>query len=239
MTQVYSRRFFEEQQGTSASSASRAVAELLKWISPASVVDVGCGVGTWLAEFERQGVHDILGMDGDYVKREMLVIDPACFEARDLGEPIEAPRTFDLAVSLEVGEHLAERRAEGFVADLCRLAPLVLFSAAVPGQGGTHHVNEQWQSYWADRFRGRGFEPIDVLRGALWDSPDVEFWYAQNTILYASSRGMEAHAGLAGFRRCEAVPLLDVVHPRLFAAASRVDALGSAKRRVKNWLGRD
>jgi len=222
----YSANFYRAQVMASAKSAAHTVPELLKWISPRSVVDIGCGTGTWLREFQNCGVRDVLGIDGDYVDRGLLAIDPAHFRPQDLTQRMTMGRRFDVAVSLEVAEHLPTERGSSFVEDLCLLAPLVLFSAAIPGQGGTNHVNEQWQSYWAALFDQRGYQAMDVLRQPLWHDPEVEFWYSQNMILYASEDALKANAALAAKGRGK---LLDIVHPRLFAATSN-------RRPSASWL---
>src|SRR5262249_48549974 len=113
---------------------------------PASVVDVGCLFGGWAAVASELGVGEVLGIDGGYVDRSRV---PAPFLPHAPPQPLLIDRRFDLAISLEVAHYLPERRAAGFVADLCRLAPAVLFSAAIPHQGGYGHVNEQWPAYWA------------------------------------------------------------------------------------------
>lgn len=230
----YSAEFYRTQANGSARSAARAIPELLKWISPRSVVDVGCGVGTWLREFQSHGVEDILGIDGDYVDRALLAIDPAHFKVQELSGRVSIERAFDLAISLEVGEHLPAHRALSFVEDLCRLAPLVAFSAAIPGQGGTHHVNEQWQSYWAALFERCGYQALDVLRPALWKDAEVEFWYAQNMLLYASREALRTNSALAAMGVCA---LLDIVHPSLFAAVSAQPAIPPRMKKLLRLAG--
>src|SRR5262245_3511460 len=106
------------------------------------------------------------------------------FRETDLSRPFALPRTFDLAVSLEVAEHLPAAAATGFVQSLAKLAPAVLFSAAVPHQGGWQHVNEQWPQYWADLFARDRFFAVDCLRERFWTVADVRWWYAQNMILF-------------------------------------------------------
>src|SRR5690606_16087480 len=119
---------------------------VFKEVRPKSVVDVGCGLGTFLRAFKDLGVKDVYGLDGPWVRRDLLYkyIEEGEFEEADLEKPIEVTRRFDLAISLEVAEHLSEARADGFVADLGKLSDNILFSAAIPGQGGDHHINEQW-----------------------------------------------------------------------------------------------
>jgi len=158
---VYSREFFAGQVGGSASSAAIVVPLVLSLLPVTSVVDVGCGVGSWAAEFLADGVPDVWGIDGDYVDRSQLRIPPDRFVARDLTKPLQVDRTFDLALCLEVAEHLPESRASGLVVDLTSLSPCVLFSAAVPGPVGgvgTGHINEQYLPYWIDLFKGSSGE---------------------------------------------------------------------------------
>jgi hypothetical protein len=179
---------------------------------PRSAIDVGCLFGAWAAECRRLGVGEVVAVDGAYVAVNDLVIPGDAFLARDLSRPLRLERKFDLAISLEVGHYLPESRARGFVADLCALAPLVLFSAAIPHQGGIGHVNEQWPGWWAERFADCGYTPVDCVRDAVWDDPRVGTWYAQNILLFvtASAQG-PALARHPGFGRCPAR-----VHPTVY-----------------------
>jgi SAM-dependent methyltransferase len=168
---------------TSARTILPFVVDLIR---PSSVVDVGCGIGTWLQVCRELDVDEIFGVDGDYVDPALLCVPAEHFLARDLTQPLRLDRKFDVALSLEVGEHLPASRAESFVSDLCQLAPAVLFSAAIPHQGGLRHINEQWPQYWADKFRTHGYRPIDCIRDRVWDDDRVAPWYAQNAVLYVS-----------------------------------------------------
>jgi SAM-dependent methyltransferase len=191
MSQPYSETFFSDQQSASRRSASRVVPIVVDLVRPASVIDVGCGVGTWLAEFMQAGVQDVQGIDGEYVNRDMLHISKDAFRAHDLTKPLALDRRFALAVSLEVAEHLPPDCAEQFVADLVHLAPAVLFSAAVPGQGGTSHLNERWQDFWAGLFEQHRYVRIDCVRPVIWYDDAVEAYYAQNALLYVSPDKVE------------------------------------------------
>jgi hypothetical protein len=122
---------------------------------PRSAIDVGCLFGAWAAECRRLGVDEVVAVDGGYVSVSDLLIPGDAFLAHDLNQPLRLERKFDLAISLEVAHYLPESRAGGFVADLCELAPMVLFSAAIPHQGGIGHVSEQWPG-WAERFAEHG-----------------------------------------------------------------------------------
>jgi SAM-dependent methyltransferase len=202
----YDDAFFREQLDSSRRSAACVVPIVLSLVPAGSVVDVGCGVGAWAARFLEHGLNDVVGMDGDYVNRQLLQIPPACFHPCDLRQPIRADRRFDLAVCLEVAEHLPEIRAAGLVEDLTRLAPVILFSAALPGQGGTDHINEQYLSYWVDLFAGNGFVLLDVIRPKIWQDTNCAWVYRQNTVLFAE----KAHPVAA---RLHVASGVDYVHP--------------------------
>lgn len=209
---MYSHDFFEGHQGPSSASAEAVVPLVMDWVAPASVVDVGCGRGAWLAAFVRHGVTDILGIDGDYVDRASLSIPPDAFRAADLTRPLNVGRAFDLAVSLEVAEHLPASSAEVFIATLAELAPVVLFSAASPYQGGTHHVNERWPAYWAERFGRHGYRALDILRPRIWGRPEVASWYQQNAVVYARPEALAAHPKLSAARVYDGPPI-GCLHP--------------------------
>lgn len=197
----YAGGYYDTLDATSLASARKVVPRVMELVRPARVVDVGCGRGGWLRVFLEHGTAEVLGIDGDWVDPAGLHIPADRFRRWDLRRPLEIDGTFDLAVSLEVAEHLPPEQADGFVAALCRLAPAVLFSAAIPHQGGVGHVNEQWPEYWAERFARHGYQPVDVLRRELWDDPEVAWWYAQNLLLFSRE------AGAAG-------PVPRLVHPR-------------------------
>jgi SAM-dependent methyltransferase len=212
----YDREFFERLDAGARRSARVIVPLVLGLVPARSVVDVGCGQGTWLSVFRESRVDDFLGIDGTYVDRDRLRIPSERFEARDLAQPFALQRTFDLAVSLEVAEHLPAESADAFIASLTRLAPVVLFSAAAPHQGGQHHVNEQWPDYWAACFAAHSFVPVDCLRRAVWQNPDVEWWYAQNSFLYVRRDRLEVDAALRRQAESAGPDALPLVHPRRY-----------------------
>jgi SAM-dependent methyltransferase len=152
-----------------------------------SVLDVGCGRGVWLDEWNRRGVADIAGVDGDYVDDATLAIPAHKFLRLDLSQPFDLNRRFGLVQSLEVGEHISAERADAFVANLARHGDVILFSAAVPGQGGEFHVNEQPYEYWRDKFASHGFRTFDWLRPRIRRQTVIEPWYRYNMFLFARS----------------------------------------------------
>jgi SAM-dependent methyltransferase len=206
----YTEQWFQRRQAGARRSADIIVPLLLDATGATSVIDVGCGTGSWLATVRERGVTDILGIDGDYVDRDALEFPQPHFLPADLAEPLALDRTFDLAISVEVAEHLPEQAAHIFIASLTRLAPVVAFSAAIPAQGGTGHINLQWQNYWAARFAEQGYVPVDYIRPRVWRDPRVQYFYAQNLIVYVRE------AALPGYLEFdEAAGPLDIVHPRM------------------------
>lgn len=210
-TRLYDTSFYAAQSNESLRSAQQVAPLVLELLEVHSVVDVGGGVGPWVRAFLDAGVERGLCIDGDYVDRDSLLIAQDRFLARDLTQPLGVEERFDLAISVEVAEHLPPSSSAGFVRQLVGLAPVVLFSAAIPLQGGVEHQNERWQSYWHGLFEREGYRALDVVRPQIWNDPDVTPFYAQNALLYA---GPDAQ-----FRKEPVPPAgwpLDLVNPRFF-----------------------
>ena len=60
----YDVDFYREWEPITRASAAAIVPVIVELVSPRSVIDVGWGAGLWLAEFERAGVVDLMGIDG-------------------------------------------------------------------------------------------------------------------------------------------------------------------------------
>ena len=225
----YGVRFYEGQRAASADAARSMIPHLLALYPVSAVVDVGCGVGTWLAEFQRHGVREILGIDGDWVLRAEPDIAQHCIVTMDLTAPQKVNRRFDLAVSLEVAEHLPSSAADRFVAYLVSLAPVVLFSAAIPLQGGTDHLNEQWPAYWAERFAAHSYQCFDVLRPILWEQSGIAYYYIQNSFLYVAPDAdpvlQSRLSELPTYTPPDSLPP-SFVHPRKFLEAAGLTNIG-------------
>ncbi len=221
----YHASFYSYMEDEAEASAGPVADLLLGWFDVDSVIDVGCGTGAWLAAFADRGVGDVLGVDQEAVPTASLRIPPERFTTVDLTDPPDVGRRFDLALCLEVGEHLPAETAAGLVRSLTSLAPIVVFSAAVPGQGGAGHVNEQWPAFWAERFEAEGYVCFDVLRRRLWDDERLAPFYRQNLLLYVD-RAAVAVVPEEVRATSLPVPPLALVHPGTFdlvrtAAASR------------------
>ena len=181
----YNDSFYGYQMEGSLLSAKEMVPMIYDVFKPKSVIDIGCGVGGWLRAFkEICKIDDIRGVDGDYVKTDKLKIPGENFTSYDLTKYYDAGRQFDLAMSLEVGEHLPDAAANDFVKTLVSASRKVLFSAALPGQGGTFHINEQFPEYWAAKFASHGYLAIDYFRKKIWNNEKIEWWYRQNMLLF-------------------------------------------------------
>lgn len=216
------RAFFLEQIDGTARSARIVVPLVMRLVRDVrSVVDVGCGTGVWLASFKEAGVPRVLGLDYDWAAEQgQLEIEPDEFRAANLERDIELAESFDLCLCLEVAQHLTHRAAAVIVQNICSLSDVVLFSAAIPGQGGCHHVNERWPSYWADLFGSAGYEVLDPIRGRIWNDARVEWRYRQNAVLFANKAGLPRLA-FSSATTVETRPL-DFVHPACFEQYRRL-----------------
>jgi SAM-dependent methyltransferase len=176
--------YSEADYDATALEAARLVLPfLVNRYHPASIIDVGCGQGEWLAEAKRLGVSDVTGIDGPHV--EKLAISPEEFVVADLREQFPRfSRFFGMALCLEVAEHLPVELAEDFVGYLKGLSKTIIFSAAIPGQGGVGHVNCQWQVWWAEKFARRGYRALDWLRREIWSDSRIQPFYRQNIIVF-------------------------------------------------------
>jgi SAM-dependent methyltransferase len=219
LSEPYTTSFFARLRKGATRSAEVIVPLVLQLLPVRNVVDVGCGDGSWLMVFQKHGVREVLGIDGEYIDRNHLQIPHECFLARDLTKSFALDPVFDLAISLEVAEHLPTECAPAFVESLTKLAPVVLFSAAIPFQGGDHHVNEQWPDKWATLFREHSYLPIDCIRKRVWANEAVEWWYAQNTLLFVQANFVENNTVLKAEFEKTIPEQLCLVHPRQYRHA--------------------
>ena len=213
--QPYPEGFYKDRDSATRESVNEIIRLLLELFRPASVIDLGCGVGTWLAVFQELGIRDVCGVDGEWLDPSSLRIPKDKFISVDLSRPFRVEKKFDLAVSLEVAEHLLPESVASLVDSLCSLAPVVLFSSAIPGQGGINHLNEQWQDYWAKQFSQKGFAAIDCIRRQTWHNEKVLFWYAQNILLFVQNDFLAGHPELKEAADRTDMSQLSIVHPKM------------------------
>ncbi|EKU99191.1 hypothetical protein Lepto7375DRAFT_1209 [Leptolyngbya sp. PCC 7375] len=216
MTNAYDQDFFSALQKGAKLSAQEIIPLVLDLVEVKSVVDVGCGDGTWLSVFKDYGIHSYLGIDGAYITDIQLNIPQENIVLWDLSTPLQLNHTFDLVMSLEVAEHLPQSAASTFVESLTSLGSVILFSAAIPSQGGTEHLNEQWPEYWVDLFQSQDYIVIDCLRKKIWDNDKVEPWYAQNILFFVKQECLENFPTLASKEAQCSSKQLSLVHPKIY-----------------------
>jgi len=179
----YDERFYSSHYKGSIESAKKIVPLVMELVNPKNVVDVGCGIGTWLKVFNDLGIKQTIGIDGDYINKNQLLIKKENFIAKDLSKPVKLNKKFDLAISLEVAEHIDKRYSKNFIKSLTSLSDIILFSSAIPGQGGNNHINEQWPDYWGKLFKEAGYVMLDPFRLKIISEKEIEWWYRQNVYL--------------------------------------------------------
>jgi len=172
-------------------------------------------VGVWLSIFAKRGIDDILGVDGKWLAKKYLQIAKEKFLSHDLRKSLKIDRQFDLVISLEVAEHLPAECADDFVDSLVKLGPVVLFSAAVPMQGGISHLNEQWPDYWSKRFQAKGYVTVDAIRKKIWQK-DISSIYTQNMLIFAQKDYLEKQPLLKKELDNTFIEQLSVIHPRFY-----------------------
>jgi hypothetical protein len=214
----YNEDFYKPQIEGSYNSAVAYVNHLTKIFAPKSVADLGCGRGAWLKAFGEHGATDLFGFDGSWNDQEKMIDDNIKFNPTDLNKPIARPKKrFDLAISLEVAEHLNEESSTVFVQNLISLSDVVMFGAAYVGQGGTDHINEQLHTYWAEKFIKCGYVPYDLFRPAMWGNKQIEFYYQQNTFLYVKhTSDVNNKLRQAGYQPIENIEFMNCIHPKLY-----------------------
>jgi cyclopropane fatty-acyl-phospholipid synthase-like methyltransferase len=185
---MYNDEFYESQYQRSELSALSIITIINRHFELNSVIDVGCGRGSWLnAAYKVLGEEiELTGIDGIYnsehFKNKNIKYIPSNLEEKIY--PTEDNEKYDICFCLEVAEHLTANRAPSFIEELTDLSDIILFSAAIPNQGGTNHINENFQSYWADIFSTLDYYPFDIVRHEVWNNDEVDFWYRQNIIIY-------------------------------------------------------
>jgi len=229
-------------------SADAILEHLWSFYSPHSVVDIGCGDGSWLRAAGALGAQVLWGVEGSWHGAESFRQDEITLITTDLNLPFHLDRTFDLAMSLEVAEHLEPPAGDRLVEVLTKAAPVVLFSAAQPFQGGIGHINELPASYWASLFREHEYVCLDLFRPTHWGLDHVDAWYAQNTFLYVSATHLSDIFDDSSIAATSVpLPFMDCIHPSIMmnALANHTgfryhcrDLLPSAFRALKRRINR-
>lgn len=228
MQSQYGHDFYADRHRKTADAARNILAIVASALPPIdAAIDFGCGVGTWLSVLRERGAGDVLGLDGPWVERALLQIPPDRFQEANFEQPIALQRRYDLAITLEVAEHVSPPLAGRFVDTLTAASDFVLFSAAVPHQGGVGHVNEQWPDYWAALFSERGYEPLDFVRRRIWGDDTIPYWYRQNLLVFARRERLgDVHID-GNDSRGSGSRVNALIHPELYLA--KVEEMSSLK----------
>jgi hypothetical protein len=228
---MYNNNFYDDQFTGSLRSSKKILQIIGRDQNFKSVIDIGCGRGAWLLTCKDLFNSEIFGLDGEYVLSNGLKIPQDSFKPLDLNQidKLEVVKKYDLAICLEVAEHLPDASASKIVGKLTQLSDVVLFSAAIPYQGGTGHVNENWMQYWTKQFSEFGFKPYDVIRPLIWDDSEIDFWYRQNVIVFSRKpdlypTSMESFGGRS------------LVHPEMLLISVNRDKILSNYEEDKEYL---
>lgn len=209
------QKYYHDESYHRISSPQAIVPVLIDLFSPNSVVDIGCGTGNFLNVFKKMGVRKILGIDGSWVKKSILFkyLDDDEFLELNLENKFTLKEKYDIALCLEVAEHLSAQASDILIDNLCNCSNIIIFSAAIPMQGGQNHINEQWPSYWEKKFESYGFKIYDYLRPYFWNNDKVDVWYQQNILIVARNDHNFDGEILKKYRRTS---VMDIVHPGIY-----------------------
>lgn len=242
MKAIYNENFYKNRHKNTLYSAQKIISIVYSIIPQqkiTSALDFGCGIGTWLSVVKNKNCK-ITGIDGSWVPKQYLVIPQQNFLSIDISQSLNETSSelqllskHDFSISLEVAEHINQNLSDKFIEFLTEKSDYILFSAAIPGQTGDGHVNEQWPSYWAEKFDYYGFELFDVIRHEIWDDEQIPFWYRQNCFLGAR-KGL---LNLPPEKRVRGKKF-DIVHPRQFEFTYQIDTPQPFLKRLKaKFLG--
>lgn len=231
----YDQSFYGSQVAGSLRSARSFSDVVIRIIPPISVVDIGCGRGTWLKAFLERGAERAVGIDGPWNSQDKMIDQRIQFVGCDLENAPLFEERFDLSLSVEVGEHLSKNASDQFVASLCSASDFVIFGAAIPGQGGINHINEQPPSYWARKFFYHNYLAYDIFRPRFWGDESLELYYPQNTFLYVRNGAAQSKtAEMLQFCQVLAPKFMDVRHPDFDGIKMHLAGLGKAtKKRLR------
>lgn len=205
----YTNELHDKYKARTITSAEVVLPIVFDLVRPKSVVDIGCGHGIWLNVCKQLGATGLLGVDGSYINPEQMLIPRDCFLPMDLNQPGNIERRFDLAMSVEVAEHLRPESSSAFVGLLTSLSDRILFSAAIPGQPGDAHINARWPAFWIGEFEKRGFVALDFIRPKIWHDEKVMLCYRQNLLFFVKEELYKSNAGLRELPRANCLHLVD------------------------------
>jgi cyclopropane fatty-acyl-phospholipid synthase-like methyltransferase len=187
--EIYDERYYNFVDEGALRNSNSMAESLVRNFKFKSLLDVGCGGGAFLMNLRLFGVR-VSGLEysDDGLRRCFnRKLDVIKFDLEDCSKSFTTSMSFDVVTSFEVAEHIPECMADRFVDVLVGNGSLIIMSAAVPGQGGLDHVNEQPHDYWIAKFNKRGFNYnislTDKIR-AEWAGFGVDKWYSSNVMIF-------------------------------------------------------
>lgn len=208
---MYSASYYKKHETGSYQSAIQILEYINSFINFNSVIDFGCGMGTWCKALNNLGIKDFLGIDIHQYDSTYMLIPNDKYMQFDLRKPLVLTRGTDIAISVEVAEHIKPEYSDIFISNLCSCSEIVLFSAAISHQGGTGHINEQSCTYWEKIFNKYGYKAIDCIRPYFWNNEQIEIWYRNNCLLYIKQHTYEK---ISTHIPQNTYPL-DIIHPSM------------------------
>lgn len=187
----YSSEFYADMEISSVTSAKEIIPILMDRYQPKSIVDVGCGTGAFAAEFIQNGIEDVTGYEGEWMRQAETLLQKDKYIYSDFTKKIDTKRIYDLCLCLEVAEHLDYSSARILISTLTSLSHKIVFSAAIPQQGGNHHANEQWPIFWAELFAEEGYILEWDPRLSIWNNSKIASCYRQNLLVFEKSVNRE------------------------------------------------
>ncbi|MBI4779469.1 methyltransferase domain-containing protein [Candidatus Falkowbacteria bacterium] len=184
---IYDQKFFNSALKLENSSAKEFTAILIKHFWPKSVIDIGCGIGVYLAEFKANNIK-IIGFDGS----PAAIIGSLAgdkIKLHDLCRPLKLSSKFDLCLCLEVAEHLEKNCAQTLISTLTGLSSTIICTAATPGQGplSIGHINEQPPEYWQKLFGQKNFKLDKELTKKIkreMKKKKIIWWLTKNLMIF-------------------------------------------------------
>lgn len=209
----YDESFYTVISQEGRNSAEAILPIVFEMFKPLRILDVGAGAGSWSKVCSELG-SKVTAIDGPYVPKDMREVSPEDYLECDLTKTwpkaVLDAAPFDMSICLEVAEHISHEQSDLFIDQLCKTSKKILFSAAIPYQGGTHHVNENWIAYWDSKFALNNYTRMDLFRSRIWEMPEVSFWYRQNLFLFVHKDEVDS------FMNLEIKLPNDIVHPELY-----------------------
>lgn len=209
---IYNKNFYDQMTEVSLRSARKIVPFLISNFPIKNVIDFGCGNGAWLKAFDELTV-EIVGIEGNWIRDKKTLIPKDKYQFTNFEDKnLNITEKYDIALCMEVAEHLSEPSAEYLIEQITSVTNKILFSAAIPLQGGTGHINEQWQSYWAEKFIKHSFYPNLDIRNAYWNNKQIAPYFRQNMLIYERINNVNESYKTND----ELENLLNIVHPQMY-----------------------